>query len=104
MKLSTYLKKHLEQTRSLLIDTICEDIKIDGAAEIELNSPPIYQFIDDQSNEVVGRINAETQTALIDNGNDIWYIPLTDLTTDQLLYILELVEEKDYEIFEELEE
>lgn len=89
-----------------LVDTVCELIKQKGANEIKINEPLCYQFIDDQANQSIDRVNAEQRSVEIDAagfGED-YTLKLNELSTDMLLDILDVIEEDNFEIWEEKSE
>lgn len=104
IKSSTFYKNDLANMRLNIISSIDELITVGKALEIDINDGPIFQYVDDQFSEVVGRINTERMVAIIDSGSNMYDVPLVDLSTDLLLDILESIERGDYEVFESIEE
>jgi hypothetical protein len=96
----------LSGIRMDLVDTICELIKQKGAIEVKFNEPLCYQFIDDQANQSIDRVNAEQRNVEIDCGGfgEDYSIKLSELDTDRLLSILEVIEDDYFEIWEEISE
>lgn len=86
---------------------IIEDIKIEmisnNAQELNLHSGIIFNYIDDQTNEVIGGVTLD-ERVFIDSGHDMDTISLQDLSTDQLICLLRMIEEKEFEVEELLEE
>lgn len=78
----------------------------ENAAEIELHNGIIHS-IDDYSSpvqyNVIKRVNIETASVTIDTGSDYYSTELSELSLDELLAILQLIEQGSYEIWEELE-
>ena len=86
---------------------IIEDIKIEmisnNAQEINLHSGIIFNYIDDQTNEVIGGVTLD-EKVFIDSGHDMDTVSLQDLSTDQLICLLEVIENKEFEVEELVEE
>jgi hypothetical protein len=86
---------------------IIEDIKIEmisnNAQEINLHSGIIFNYIDDQTNEVIGGVTLD-EKVFIDSGHDMDTVSLQDLSTDQLICLLEVIENKEFEVEELIEE
>jgi len=103
---SNEVRDLLSEIRMNLVDTVCELIKQKGAIEVKLDEPLCYQFIDDQANQSIDRVNAEQKYVEIDCGGfgDDYSIKLSELDTDRLLGILEVIENDDFEIWEEISE
>jgi hypothetical protein len=103
---SNQVRDLLSGIRMGLVDTICELIKEKGAIEVKFNEPLCYQFIDDQANQSIDRVNAEQRNIEIDCGGfgEDYSIKLSELDTDRLLSILEVIENDDFEIWEEISE
>lgn len=101
--------KHQEYKQAFLDlkQDVIEDIKrkliSDNAVEVQLHNPIIHNWIDDQMNEVVSRVNVETASVQVDTGHDDYNTELTELSLDMLLAILEAVETGSYEVWEEFE-
>jgi hypothetical protein len=103
---SNEVRDLLSEIRMNLVDTVCELIKEKGAIEVKFNEPLCYQFIDDQANQSIDRVNAEQRNVEIDCGGfgEDYSIKLSELDTDRLLGILEVIENDDFEIWEEISE
>lgn len=86
-----------------VITAIKHQLLNENATEIQLHNPIIHNFIDDQMNEVVSRVNVETASVQIDTGFDEYWNELTELSLDILLAILKAVETGSYEVWEEFE-
>jgi hypothetical protein len=100
---SNEVRDLLSEIRMNLVDTVCELIKQKGAIEVKFDEPLCYQFIDDQANQSIDRVNAEQRNVEIDCGGfgEDYSIKLSELDTDRLLGILEVIENDDFEIWEE---
>jgi hypothetical protein len=103
---SNEVRDLLSEIRMNLVDTVCELIKQKGAIEVKFNEPLCYQFIDDQANQSIDRVNAEQRNVEIDCGGfgEDYSIKLSELDTDRLLGILEVIENDNFEIWEEISE
>jgi hypothetical protein len=103
---SNEVRDLLSEIRMNLVETVCELIKEKGAIEVKFNEPLCYQFIDDQANQSIDRVNAEQRNVEIDCGGfgEDYSIKLSELDTDRLLGILEVIENDDFEIWEEISE
>ena len=103
---SNEVRDLLSEIRMNLVDTVCELIKQKGAIEVKFDEPLCYQFIDDQANQSIDRVNAEQRNVEIDCGGfgEDYSIKLSELDTDRLLGILEVIENDDFEIWEEISE
>ena len=88
-------------------DELIKDIKTEmlrnGAQQIDLHNPIIFTYIDDQSNEVISSITLD-ERVFIDSGYDIDVVSLQDLSTDQLIALLEIIELEQFEIDELIED
>jgi hypothetical protein len=93
-------QKQLDKIKADVIYDLVTGCLSAGALEIEFHNPLIYQYIDDQANEVICRINIEQQVALIDDSFDISSVKLDKLSLDILLKLLQEFEEGNYEIWE----
>ena len=86
---------------------IIEDIKTEmisnNAQELNLHSGIIFNYIDDQMNEVIGGVTLD-ERVFIDSGHDMDTVSLQDLSTDQLICLLEMIENKEFEVEELIEE
>ena len=84
-------------------DEIIEDIKtemiLNKAQQINLDEGIIFNYIDDQTNDVISSI-ALDERVFIDSGFDTDVVSLQDLSTDQLIMILEMIEMGKFEIDE----
>jgi hypothetical protein len=100
---SNEVRDLLSEIRMNLVDTVCELIKEKGAIEVKFNEPLCYQFIDDLANQSIDRVNAEQRNVEIDCGGfgEDYSIKLSELDTDRLLGILEVIENDNFEIWEE---
>jgi len=68
-----------------------------NAQEINLNRGVIFNYIDDQMNEVIGGVTLD-ERVFINSEHDTDTVSLQDLSTDQLICLLELIENKDFEV------
>jgi hypothetical protein len=88
-------------------EEIISDIKIEMVAnkaqQIDLHEGIIFNYIDDQTNEVIASINLD-ERVFIDSFGDMDVVSLQDLLTDQLIAILEMIEMGKFEIDELIEE
>jgi hypothetical protein len=88
-------------------EEIISDIKIEMVAnkaqQIDLHEGIIFNYIDDQTNEVIASINLD-ERVFIDSFGDMDVVSLQDLSTDQLIAILEMIEMGKFEIDELIEE
>lgn len=88
-------------------DELIKDIKTEmlrnGAQQIDLHNPIIFSYIDDQSNEVISSITLD-ERVFIDSGYDMDVVSLQDLSTDQLIALLEIIELEQFEIDEIIED
>lgn len=92
--------KQIEELKETILGELKSTLKNKDIIEISLNNPPIYQYIDEQYNQVIYSINSNTEKFGIDDGMDVYWKPLTDLSIEQLAYILDEVENENYEIEE----
>lgn len=88
-------------------DELIKDIKTEmlrsGAQQIELHNPIIFSYIDDQTNEVISGITLD-ERVFLDSGYDMDVVSLQDLSTDQLIALLEIIELEQFEIDELIED
>jgi hypothetical protein len=86
---------------------IIEDIKIEmisnNAQQINLKNGIIFNYIDEQTNDVIGGITLD-ELVFIDSDTDMDTVSLQDLSTDQLICVLQMIEEKRFEVGEMIEE
>lgn len=98
-------KQHEERIQ-LHRKEIIEDIKTEmikhNAQEVRLNTPIIHNYIDDQMNEVIGGVTLD-ERVFIDSGHDTDTASLQDLSTDQLICLLDILENKQFDIEEEIQ-
>jgi hypothetical protein len=99
MNYGTY-KKQLDTLKEDIIKDVVKSCLGKGILEIELHHPLIYQYIDDQTNEVIGRVNIEQQVAVIDDSYNMYNVKLDDLSLDILLGLLGEFEQGNYEVWE----
>lgn len=102
MKHKEYRQKYLDLRADVVSDINHSLIKA-NANEIELNHGILHLFVDDQQNEVIKRVRVESSEVKIDTGDDDYELSFDDLSLDELLSILELVEAGKYEVWEEFE-
>lgn len=100
MNLHSFLTKHYNETRKLMIDSICEHIEIEKAREVELDSNIVYQYIDDQESIIISRINVENKTVVLTDGVTDTVIEINELSFDQILLLLGEIEKNKYSIYE----
>ena len=88
-------------------DELIKDIKTEmlrsGAQQIELHNPIIFSYIVDQTNEVISAITLD-ERVFLDSGYDMDVVSLQDLSTDQLIALLEIIELEQFEIDELIED
>lgn len=99
MNYGTY-KEQLGTLRQDIIKDIVKGCLGKGILEIELHNPLIYQYVDDQTNEVIGRINIEQQVAVIDDSYNMYNVKLDKLSLDILLGLLCEFEQGNYKVWE----
>lgn len=84
-------------------DEIIEDIRtemiLNKAQQIDFHEGIIFNYIDDQTNDVISSI-ALDERVFIDSDFDTDVVSLQDLSTDQLILILEMIEMGKFEIDE----
>lgn len=102
MKYQDYKQAYIELRQGIIADMVHCLIK-ENALEIELHTGLIHNWIDDQQNEVIKRVNVETASVRIDNGLDGYSTELSELSVNELLAILEAVETGSYEVWEVFE-
>ena len=92
----------LQSIRTTIVETICSRIKKSKATIVRLNEPIFIEHFDDQFSKSIDVIDAETKQVNIDCSD---YCPdyselLADLSTDNLLKILESVEANAFTVDE----
>ena len=95
--------KRIVDHRQEIIEDIKTEMISNNAQELNLHSGIIFNYIDDQMNEVIGGVTLD-ERVFIDSGHDMDTISLQDLSTDQLICLLRMIEEKEFEVVELLEE
>lgn len=100
MNLHSFITKHFNETRKLMINSICEHIEIEKAREIELDSNIVYQYIDDQESVIISRINSENKTVILTDGVNDTVLELDELSFDQILCVLGEIEQNKYSVYE----
>lgn len=73
------------------------------ANEIELHTGLVYNYIDDQTSEVIKRINIQDGNVQVDCGTNDYYVKLNHLSLELLLAILSNIEIGSYEIWADFE-
>jgi hypothetical protein len=101
MKHESYLKQ-LSDIRETLISDVKNEILKNNAVEIDLDNPIMFNFIDDQSSEVIARVTS-TGNVITDTGYDMKTIPFIDVPTEILILILEAIETGSFVVWEERE-
>jgi hypothetical protein len=101
MKKHEFYTDRIKLLREELIKDISTEMIRRGAEEINLHSGIIFNYIDDQMNEVISTIRLNG-TVVIDTGVSADDISFKELSTDQLITILEMIEKDEFEIVEEL--
>ena len=98
-----YHNQRIVNHRQEIIEDIKTEMIINNAQEINLHNGIIFNYIDDQMNEVIGGVTLD-ERVFIDSGVDMDTISLQDLSTDQLICLLQMIEEKEFEVEEMIEE
>ena len=95
MKSTEYKRAILDLRLDIMNDIksmfLSNDVRI-----IELHRPLIYIVVDDQTNHCVKRVDGESGKVHIDSGDYDYWLELQDLPLDILIGILESLEDKDY--------
>ena len=91
---------HIKRIKALIVDKLGEDEDAEYD-EIRFSSPILHQYIDDQTNEVIGSVSMDEENAIIDTGFDDSNILLNQLNTNVLIAIVGQLEE--FETFEDVE-
>ena len=63
---SNEIRDLLSDIKMDVINTICEHITNAKALEVKLNEPLCYQYIDEQANQSIDRVNVEQKCVEID--------------------------------------
>jgi hypothetical protein len=93
---------HIKRIKALIVDKLGEfGDEMPEFDEIRLSSPILHQYIDDQTNEVIGSVSMDEENAIIDTGFDDSNILLNQLNTNVLIAIVGQLEE--FETFEDVE-
>ena len=103
MKYEVY-KQQLNSLNLDIVKDITATLRNEKAVEIEFHTPMIHAYIDDQTNEVIARLNIEDGVVVIDSGMYIYRLGFDKLTLDELLGILGEVESGNYEVWETVED
>jgi hypothetical protein len=98
-----YHNQRIVNHRQEIIEDIKTQMILNNAQEINLHNGIIFNYIDDQMNEVIGGVTLD-ERVFIDSGVDMDTISLQDLSTDQLICVLQMIEEKEFEVEEMIEE
>jgi hypothetical protein len=106
MKSATEFSKEAFSLREEVIETLLARreevkelyVKQTGSEEspegdIQLTQGFIHNYIDDQSNEVIGAISTDGELCLLDTGYDSRHIEFRDVSTYGLIYIVEELED-----------
>lgn len=99
MKYETY-RKQLDSLREDIIQHLIKGCLNEKALEIEFHNPIVHAYIDDQTNEVIGRLNIEQKVVVIDSGFEVRWLSLDRLTLDELLSLFGEFEQGNYEVWE----
>lgn len=89
------IKLHREE----IIEDIKTEMILNNAKIIDLHNGIMYNYINDQSSDIISGI-ALDERVFIDNDYDTDVVSLQDLSTDQLIGVLEMIEEKLFDIDE----
>lgn len=100
MKYKEYRQAFLDLKGDVIKEIKHQLIK-ENAAEIELHHGIIHNWIDDQQNEIIKRVNVETASVTIDTGHDSYNTELSELSIEEQLAILQEIGHGSYEIWEE---
>lgn len=103
MKKSEQHNLRIKSHRGEIIEDIKTEMISNNAQEINLHSGIIFNYIDDQMNEVIAGVTLD-ERVFIDSGHDMDTVSLQDLSTDQLITLLDMIEGKDFEVEELIEE
>jgi hypothetical protein len=95
-----YHRQLVANLRLGIIKDINTQMIMNNAREINLRRGIIFDHIDDQRNKVIVGVGLNGEV-FIDEGNDV---SLRDLSTDQLICVLEMIEERKFEVVEMIEE
>ena len=98
-----YHNQRIVNHRQEIIEDIKTEMISNNAQEINLHNGIIFNYIDDQMNEVIGGVTLD-ERVFIDSGIDMDTVSLQDLSTDQLICLLQMIEEKEFEVEEMIEE
>ena len=98
-----YHNQRIVNHRQEIIEDIKTEMIRNNAQEINLHNGIIFNYIDDQMNEVIAGVTLD-ERVFIDSGVDMDTISLQDLSTDQLICVLQMIEEKEFEVEEMIEE
>lgn len=99
-------KQYRQAYLDLRLDVITEinhKLIKENASEIELHNAILHNYVDEQMNEVIRRVNVDTGTVYIDTGYDSHTLKFDEISLHELLSILELIESGSYEVWEEFE-
>lgn len=89
------IKLHREE----IIEDIRTEMILNKAQQIDLHDSIIFNHIDEQTNDVISSI-ALDERVFIDSEISSDVVSLQDLSTDQLILILEMIEMGKFEIDE----
>jgi hypothetical protein len=103
MKHKEYRQAYLD-LRLDVITEINHTLIKDNASEIELHNAILHSYIDEQTNEVIRRVNVDTGSVYIDTGYDSHILKFDEISLAELLSILELIEAGSYEVWENFED
>lgn len=103
MKHEQYKKAFNDLGSDIKHEIVTQLVK-ENAGDIQLHTGIIFNFIDDQMNEVIKRVDVVSGKVQIDSGGDDYWLPFDSLTVDQLLGILEAVEFGSYDVWAQVEE
>ncbi len=96
--------KHTVATvRENIIKDIFLKMDEERAEVILLDNGIIYNYIDDQFNEVVSRVNSQTRKVEIDDNHSGYFVDIETLSTEMLIEILENLEDGSFTVDEENE-
>ena len=83
------IKEEIKRIQDILL---AEDTNNEIDGEIRLETPPMYQYIDDQFSQVVGGIRTDGETAVIDTGDSDFREDINNFGLELKIAILEELE------------
>jgi hypothetical protein len=96
MKIHELLSKQVEDVRNGIISAINNFLIAKNVEEITLHNSFVYKEGDDQFSEIIEGYNTKTQTVYVGHYTSDYNLPISELETRDLLFILEQVENETY--------